>query len=100
MRIMTIQAHITHLEQKHKAIEDEIANALSHRSIDDLVIADLTRRKLHIKDEIERLRDQITHSTAPRGEHKHPPLFFLGPPTTILKPAFDTHLLIYLFYHS
>jgi hypothetical protein len=63
---MTIQAHITHLEQKHKAIEDEIAKALSHRSIDDLVIADLKRRKLHIKDEIERLRDQVNHAKSPR----------------------------------
>jgi len=46
------------LEQQHKALEDEIVEALRHSSTDDLVIVDLKRRKLHVKEQIERLRDE------------------------------------------
>ena len=48
--------HLTALTRRHKEIEDEIADALRHRSTDDLMIGDLKRRKLHLKEEIERLR--------------------------------------------
>ena len=48
--------HLQELERKHKALEDEIADALHHNSVDDLVIVDLKRKKLHLKEEIERLR--------------------------------------------
>ena len=48
--------HLEELERKHKALEDEIADALRHNSVDDLVIVDLKRKKLHLKEEIERLR--------------------------------------------
>jgi len=53
---MTIQAHLAELERKHQSLEDEIAEAIAHPSIDDLRIAELKRRKLLVKDEIERLR--------------------------------------------
>jgi hypothetical protein len=53
---MTIQAHLAELERKHRALEDEIAEAMTHPSIDGLKIAELKRRKLLVKDEIERLR--------------------------------------------
>jgi len=53
---MTIKAHLAELEQQHKALEEEIAEALAHSSTDDLKIAELKRRKLLLKDEIERLR--------------------------------------------
>ncbi|HEY5037889.1 MAG TPA: DUF465 domain-containing protein [bacterium] len=53
---MTIQAHITELEQRHYAIEKKNAEALKHNSIDDLKIVELKRQKLQLKDEIERLR--------------------------------------------
>jgi hypothetical protein len=53
---MTIQAHLAELERKHRALEDEIAEAMTHPSTDGLVIAELKRRKLQVKDEIERLR--------------------------------------------
>jgi len=47
--------HIAALEQRHQALEKEIAEALTHKSSDDLMIVDLKRRKLHLRDEIERL---------------------------------------------
>ena len=56
--IVTRQATMTELEQQHKVLEDEIVEALRHSSTDDLVIVDLKRRKLHVKEQIERLRDE------------------------------------------
>jgi hypothetical protein len=53
---MTIKADLAELERQHKAIENEIAEALAHSSTDDLKIAELKRRKLMLKDEIERVR--------------------------------------------
>ena len=53
---MTMQAHLCELERKHRALEDEIADALTHPSTDDLKIAELKRKKLLVKDEIVRLR--------------------------------------------
>lgn len=53
---MTIQAHLAELERKHRALEDEIAEAMTHPSADDLKIAELKRRKLLVKDEIQRIR--------------------------------------------
>lgn len=52
---MTTQARISALERRHQSLEDQIAEALVHSSSDDLKIAGLKRRKLHLKDEIERL---------------------------------------------
>jgi hypothetical protein len=57
---MTIQAHLAELERKHRALEDEIAEAMTHPSTDGLIIAELKRRKLQVKDEIERLRVGVT----------------------------------------
>jgi hypothetical protein len=53
---MTIQAHLAELERKHRALEDELAEAMTHPSTDDLKIAELKRRKLLVKDEIQRIR--------------------------------------------
>jgi hypothetical protein len=53
---MTLQAHLAELERKHQALEAEIAEALTHPSSDDLKIVELKRRKLQVKDEIERIR--------------------------------------------
>jgi len=53
---MTIQAHLAELQRKHRALEDEIAEAMAHPSTDDLKLAELKRRKLLVKDEIQRMR--------------------------------------------
>ncbi|HEY2249130.1 MAG TPA: DUF465 domain-containing protein [Bradyrhizobium sp.] len=53
---MAIQAHLVELERKHKTLESELHEALIHVSTDDLQIAELKRRKLMVKDQIERLR--------------------------------------------
>ncbi|MBB4143896.1 DUF465 domain-containing protein [Rhizobium lemnae] len=53
---MTIQAHIASLEKKHGALEEELQSVLASPSSDDTQIAMLKRRKLRLKDELERLK--------------------------------------------
>jgi len=57
---MSIQAHLAELERRHQALENEINEALAHPSTDDLVVAELKRRKLQVKDEIARLRLDVS----------------------------------------
>ena len=57
---MSIQAHLAELERRHQALEEEITEALAHPSTDDLKIAELKRRKLQVKDEIARLRQEAS----------------------------------------
>ncbi len=59
---MSIQSHLAELERKHQALESELNDALAHPSIDDFTIADLKRRKLHVKDEIARLKQDVSAS--------------------------------------
>jgi hypothetical protein len=51
-------ASLADLERSHQRLEECIAEAMLHRSVDDLEIVDLKRQKLHIKEEIERLRHE------------------------------------------
>jgi hypothetical protein len=59
---MTMQAHLAELERKHRALDEELAEAMNHPSTDDLKIAELKRRKLLVKDEIQRLQITEPHS--------------------------------------
>jgi hypothetical protein len=59
---MAIESHLAELQRRHQALEQEISEALAHPSTDDLKIAELKRRKLHVKDEISRLtQDAVVH---------------------------------------
>jgi len=58
---MTIQALLSELEQKHRALEIELDEARAHPSVDTLRVAELKRQKLQLKDEIERLKHQPVH---------------------------------------
>ena len=59
---MAIESHLAELEKRHEALEHEISEALNHPSIDDLTLVELKRRKLHVKDEIARIRqDTLVH---------------------------------------
>ena len=57
---MGIQSHLAELERRHRALEDEINDAIAHPSTDDLKIAELKRRKLQVKDELARLRQDVS----------------------------------------
>jgi hypothetical protein len=55
---MSLSTNLVELEQRHRALESQISEALMHPSSDALLIAELKRRKLQLKDEIARLRDR------------------------------------------
>jgi hypothetical protein len=57
---MAMQMHLAELERKHQALEKEINDALAHVSSDGLKIVELKRRKLLVKDEITRLRQNAS----------------------------------------
>lgn len=57
---MTIASHLESLVKKHGVLESELNEAMAHPSINDIALTDLKRRKLHLKEEIERLRSGIT----------------------------------------
>jgi hypothetical protein len=46
---------LAELEQRHRMLEDQLAEALQHPSTDDFTLAELKRRKLRLKDEMARL---------------------------------------------
>jgi hypothetical protein len=56
---MSLQAHLSELHAKHKALEAELADAIAHPASSDEEIAQLKRKKLRLKDEIVRLEQQI-----------------------------------------
>ena len=53
---MAMQAHLAELEKRHEALEREIQTELHRPSGDDLKVVTLKRKKLQLKEEIERLR--------------------------------------------
>jgi len=57
---MSLANHLEELQRKHGDMERQIYDAMNHPSVDDLEIVDLKRRKLALKDEIEKLKSQPT----------------------------------------
>jgi hypothetical protein len=57
---MAIEAHLAELERRHQALEEEINEAIAHPSTDGLKLAELKRRKLQVKDEIARLKQEAS----------------------------------------
>ena len=58
---MSLASHLAELQRKHGDLDRQLDEAMSSPSIDDLEIAQLKRRKLAIKDEMERLRAPTRH---------------------------------------
>jgi hypothetical protein len=58
---MSVQAHLGELAAKHRALEAELEDAMSHPASTDAEIAELKRKKLRIKDEMTKLEVQISH---------------------------------------
>lgn len=55
---MSDQAGLAELERQHQALEREIEEELAHPGADRLKVSELKRRKLQLKDEIEKLKHQ------------------------------------------
>ncbi len=53
---MSLQSHIAELARRHQALEKEIQVVKGAHAVDDLRIVELKRKKLNLKDEIEKLR--------------------------------------------
>jgi hypothetical protein len=56
---MTVQAHLESLQKKHVALEEELHSAMTSPSMNDREIAEIKRRKLRIKDAIQRLTSSV-----------------------------------------
>lgn len=54
---MTTEGHIAALERRHRELERQIEDELTHPSHDDMEIAALKRKKLEIKDELRTLQE-------------------------------------------
>lgn len=52
---MALESHIAELMRRHEELEKRIDRELLHPGSDDLHITELKRRKLRLKDEIEKL---------------------------------------------
>lgn len=57
---MSIETHLSELQRRHSALEAQISELRAHLSADDLTIVELKRRKLQVKDEIARLRQDVS----------------------------------------
>ncbi len=60
---MSLEAHIQEMEAKRQQLKEKIAEMMTHPSVDDIEIARLKREKLHIKDEIARLKKELSASS-------------------------------------
>jgi len=59
---MTIASHLAELQRRHAALDGEIRRALAQPATDSLKVVELKRRKLVLKDEINRMRlDETVH---------------------------------------
>jgi hypothetical protein len=57
---MSLASHLAELQRRHGDLEKEIDQAMLHPSVDDLEVSRLKRRKLALKDQIERLKGSPT----------------------------------------
>ena len=58
---MTVEAHLATLKQRHVTLEEQLHAERTRPSGKEQVIAELKRQKLRIKDEIERLKFQMSN---------------------------------------
>ena len=55
---MSLEAHLAELERRHQALKTAIESEKAHPAVDELKLAELKRKKLSIKDEIEKLKHE------------------------------------------
>lgn len=53
---MSLDVHLATLEQRHSALDEQLSSAKTQPATSDAEIRELKRRKLQLKDEMERLR--------------------------------------------
>jgi hypothetical protein len=55
---MSLFAHIEELAEKHQAIHRQIELEMSRPLVDSIKVSELKRRKLRLKEKIEKLRSE------------------------------------------
>ncbi|MGC2410215.1 MAG: DUF465 domain-containing protein [Methyloceanibacter sp.] len=58
---MALDAHLEELSDRHRALDRKIEEEMARPTADDLKIAELKRQKLRLRDEIERLKLELSH---------------------------------------
>ncbi|HEV7274795.1 MAG TPA: DUF465 domain-containing protein [Devosiaceae bacterium] len=53
---MTTEGHIAALERRHRELDRQIEAEMTHLTQDDMLIAALKRKKLEVKDELNKHR--------------------------------------------
>ena len=53
---MTLSSHVLTLRKKHQELSEEIEEAQKGLATDDLLVTEMKKRKLKIKEEISRLQ--------------------------------------------
>ncbi|MDQ0465187.1 hypothetical protein QO010_002971 [Caulobacter ginsengisoli] len=56
---MALDARIRELGNRHQNLERKIEEEISHPAADDLMIKELKRQKLRLKEQLESLRGQL-----------------------------------------
>ena len=58
---MALDAHLVELSERHRSLDRKIEEEPSRPAADTLKIAEWKRLKLRLKDEIERLKHEVSH---------------------------------------
>ena len=53
---MSLNSHLAELARRHQMLEKQIETELHHPATSNLKLLELKRKKLHLKDEIEKLQ--------------------------------------------
>jgi len=56
---MSLTSHLSALRKKHESLSGKIEGEQRSPGSDDLVVADLKKEKLRLKEEIERISAQV-----------------------------------------
>jgi hypothetical protein len=58
---MALDAHLVELSEKHRALDRKIEEEQSRPTADPFKIKEWKRQKLRLKDEMERLKHDLSH---------------------------------------
>ena len=69
---MSLNSHLAELVRRHQVLEKQLETELHHPATSDLKLLELKRKKLHLKDEIEKLQanGQVTGQVTGRANGK------------------------------
>lgn len=60
---MALETRLVELEKRHRALEKQIETEALAPSSSDVTVREMKRRKLHLKEEIERVRTSLSTRT-------------------------------------